>query len=411
MMNMRSQNMQMSKQFPEQPHQPLHPTHPMMGNLVVPPMMNKDMQHQPQPGRPVPGRPPSSVGGPQTQTQSLPNMGQGARSSVALQPPPTKNKKQPISTPSPAAIPSVSTPVANALTPTLTAASPSAAAKSPKVKANKQKPVTPKEPKRRLSKAVPMGNTTAESSQPSTSGSMSSNPGKRPREEEMTTTQGGLSSGESEVANEGSPPKRAKTEWEAQPTEAMLRKDEEIANIKTEEDVTIFFNQMQELIKAAGSQEDGQQMTTGISRTLDMFLKGYSPGADAMDGLAGGSGSVGELRELTPPPGPLNDTLDEFFDFSFGTVEDEDSKAATPDLVSSANPSPESNHDGDTAHHLLSSASTSTIEVKTEDASDILRLGIWKEIDGGEATYYQMPDSRWDGPMTTVDQPWAIFNS
>jgi len=173
---------------------------------------------------------------------------------------------------------------------------------------------------------------------------------------------------------------------------------------------------MTELIKRVAEEEGGQpsSITNGISETLDMFLKGYGPVPDAMDGFSGASmGAGGESSSSREPDAApaLGDPFDEFFDFSFGTVEDEDSK--TPDLVSSSstNPSPESNHDAESGHHLLTSASSSTIDIKTEDLSDPLRLGTWKEIDGGEAAYYQMTEWKFESPMTSIDQPWAIYNS
>ncbi|KAF9523549.1 hypothetical protein CPB83DRAFT_799200 [Crepidotus variabilis] len=418
---------QMHKEIARQPQQgqPLEQgPHPMVPHLP-PQVMKQEIQGQS--GRTfVPGRPPSSVGAhqppqpPQMQSHQMPqpNMGQPLRPPVSLQQPPKRKQPPPgapVSTPSPAAMNSAPTPVASASTPTAIASSPSAPTKSPKAKPPpKPKAIIPKQ--RRPSKVAtpnvpPATAGTPESAQPSAS-TPSSN-GKRQREEETTPTLGGLLGGDSsEVANEGSPPKRAKTEWEAQPSEAMLKKEEAIANIKTEEDATNFFDQIQELIKAAGSQEDGQHVTTGIAKTLDIFLKGYGPGADVLEGIASGSGTGGEPREPSPPP-PLADAFDEFFDFSFGTVEDEDSKAATPDLVSSSstNPSPESNHDAEAGHHLLSSTSSSAMDVKTEDISDPLRLGPWKEIDGGEGAYYQTVDWKWDSPMPTLEQPWAIFNS
>jgi hypothetical protein len=108
------------------------------------------------------------------------------------------------------------------------------------------------------------------------------------------------------------------------------------------------------------------------------------------------------------------DSFDEFFDFSFGTDDENNSKAPTPDLVSSSstNPSPESNHEVDVANHGLLSSSSSAMEIKTEEQPDHLRLGTWKEIDHGEATYYNpTTEWKWDSPMPSHDQPWAIFNS
>jgi hypothetical protein len=237
--------------------------------------------------------------------------------------------------------------------------------------------------------------------------------GKRPREEDSTPNSGGIGNngGESsEAANEGSPPKRVKTEWESQPSEAQRKQNEVVANNKTDEETAAIFDQITELIKR---EAEGQpsSITSGISETLDMLLKGYGPVPDALDGFSVGvGGESSSSREPDAAP-TLGDPFDEFFDFSFGTVEDEDSK--TPDLVSSSstNPSPESNHDAESGHHLLSSASSSTTDIKTEDSSDPLRLGTWKEIDGGEAAYFQTTEFKYDSPMTSYDQPWAIFNS
>jgi len=237
--------------------------------------------------------------------------------------------------------------------------------------------------------------------------------GKRPREEEMTpNNSGNVNPAESsEVAAEGSPPKKIKIEWETPPTEAQRKKQENITNFKTDEEATAIMDQMTELIKfAAGAEGEDQSvsLTTGISATLEMLLKGYPPIPDI--GGYGGTSVCGEpssSRELETVPGPLADAFDEFIDFSYVTAEDEDSK--TPDLISSSstNPSPESNHEAEAGHHLLTS---STLDIKQEDSSDLLRLGTWKEIDGGESAYYQTTEWKYDSPMTSLDQPWAIFN-
>jgi len=107
---------------------------------------------------------------------------------------------------------------------------------------------------------------------------------------------------------------------------------------------------------------------------------------------------------------PVVDEFVEFFDFSsFGAGDEDDagSKAETPDLISSSstNPSPESGSEVDAAHQALTS------DVKSEDFSDHLRLGVWKEVDGGESAYFHSGQWKWDSPMQSLDQPWAIFNS
>ena len=431
MRNQQLQNQQMmqQQQQQQQPHQQ-QPQQHMVNNLMVPPMMgNQDMSQQ---GRPQ--RPPSAVGLPQQhqqhphqppQQQPPPNLNQPPRPPVSLQPPPIKRKQQPsisgaASTPSPAPLPSASTPVPSAQTPTPAASSPPSNTKSPK---NKSKPKpTPTTKNRRFSKVVqptiPLSqsgpNSGAESSQHSAAAN-----GKRPRESDSATPNGGAHPDTTiDLTNEPSPPKKIKTEWESQPSEAQRAKSEAQSQVKTEEEGSAFLEQMTELIKLAAAEDQGTQesLTSDISETLDMILKNYGSVPDVGDGIGGMpmAGPSSGAREPTPPPAPPVDAFDEFFDFSFGTVEDEDSnsKAPTPDLISSSstNPSPESNHEAEAGHHLLTSTSSSTMDARTEETSDHLRLGAWKEIDGGEAAYYQTTEWKWDSPMPT-DQPWAIFNS
>jgi len=379
----------------------------MVNNLMAPPMMNGATEI-PQQARPH--RPSSAIGPSQQSAPQQPQPpSQPPRAPTSL---PIKRKQhQPsgsgaVSTPSPAP---ASTPVASTPTSTAAASSPPASTtKSPKSKAAaKPKPAPINAKQRRASKVAPP---VAPAPVPVelTQSSATAN-GKRPREEENSSGSGGATTGgaSQDVASEPSPPKRFKTEWEAQPSDALRKKTEPAANVKSDEDTSAFLEQMTELIKLGN---------TDISDTLEMILKGYGSVPDAIDGtgmpLAGPSNGN---REPTPPPMPVSDAFDEFFDFSFGTVEDEESisKAPTPDLISSSstNPSPESNHEAEAGHHMLTSTSSSTMEIKTEEMSDLLRLGTWKEIDGGEAAYYQTPEWKWDSPNLTLDQPWAIFNS
>ncbi|KAF8962698.1 hypothetical protein BDZ97DRAFT_1823569 [Flammula alnicola] len=382
----------------------------MVNNLMPPPnsmMANPDMQQQIRP--PISHQP--SNAGPSQQQQ---NLNASLRPPpVPLQPPPVKRGQKVaqgggvVSTPSPAPM-QVSTPAA---TPTAVASSPPASTKSPKTRAP-PKPKAPAPRTRRVSKAVPpvVPPAASEPAQPTASTSTVSV--KRQREDDSLFGDSmGTPSG-SGVANEPSPPKRAKTEWESPPSEELRKKEEAHENIKTEEDASHFFEQMTELIKMAAEGEGQESLTSDISETLDMILKGYGSVPNSTDGA--GNVSMGEsstAREPTPQPDSMMDSFDQFFDFSFGTVEDEDSKAPTPDLVSSSstNPSPESNHEADASHHTLPSASSST-DIKSEEPSDPLRLGPWKDIDGGEAAYYQTNEWKWDSPMPSLDQPWAIYN-
>ena len=174
----------------------------------------------------------------------------------------------------------------------------------------------------------------------------------------------------------------------------------EVSHLKTPQQSTEFLDQMTELLRNVSSSTEGQNGASPeqFGETLEMLLKSV-----------GGEGEPVTFNEYTsaPSPGagpPLS--FDDLFDFST-MVEEEDYKD-TPDLIrsSSTNPSPESNNsEGD-----QSLSSSVKLEPKTEDMSaDIMPTGLWKEIDGGEAAYFQSSDWKWDGSMSTVDQPWAIY--
>ncbi|KAF9466460.1 hypothetical protein BDZ94DRAFT_1233709 [Collybia nuda] len=332
------------------------------------------------------------------------------------QPPPQPSSSAPVSTPTPPPAYSPLTPAANPPTPNHGASSPQAP-KSPKGKAP---PKAKAPPKRKMSvKNTPAAapteqqpQTPASNSGPSNaSGSGSGNTIKRQRDEEPSISSTlGASPSSGSVANEPSPPKRIKTEWDGPPDEALQKKNEAAENIKTEEDTSVFLERMTELIKMAAGGEGQESLTSDISDTLDQILKGYSdtPGG-ILSGMGESSRMHGPSSSSPPPTIPIQDEVFEFIDFSsFGNVEDDDdgSKAPTPDLLSSSstNPSPESGSEADAAHHAL----LSSID-KTDDGPDPLRLGPWKEIDGGESAYYQSNEWKWDSPMST--QEWAIFPS
>ncbi|KAG6873246.1 hypothetical protein C0995_001266 [Termitomyces sp. Mi166 len=353
---------------------------------------------------PIQDRPPSSL---HQQPQSLAPSNRPPRPSPVAKKPSVSTPNAAVSTPTPPSY-SASTPVASASTPTHTASSPPAP-KSPKGKA----PVKPKNPpKRRPSvknrPSTPAPPATEQEPTPPASS-------KRPREDGAINgpeASPGVSG--SNVANEPSPPKRPKTEgeWGGPANEAVVtKKAEAVENMKTEEDASAFLEQMTEFIKMAG--EGQEALSSDISETLDQILKGYGSVPDGTDTLHGFSsfGSLGEPSSQASTSKPHPDEFVEFFDFSSFTAADEendtDSKAPTPEL-SSTGPSPDSGSEADAAQHVLLSMEP----VKTEELPDLLRLGPWKEIDGGESAYYHTADGwKWDSPMPTLEQPWAIFNS
>ncbi|KAJ7104308.1 hypothetical protein B0H15DRAFT_809422 [Mycena belliarum] len=357
---------------------PPHNQQPVPPPLNAPPIPQANLppQQQPQP----PNRPP-----------------------INLRPPPTKRvASAPSPTPPPVA--SASTPGNNAATPR-DMSSPQATPKSPKGKA-KPKPAPKRRPSIKNAAPPPPPPPVEPATAPSPAGS-----NKRAREEESSPPQhhGQPSNAPgSSVANEPSPPKRQKKEWEGPPNEAIKARAEQVENIKTEEDGAAFLEQMTELFKMAAGNDGQDSLTSDFSETLDTIFKGFGAptdeGASGMSSLGMGDGSA--PQDGAPP---VADEFVEFFDFSsFETISDAGSKAATPDLISSSstNPSPESNSEADAAHQALTSS-----DVKSEDFTDHLRLGVWKEVDGGESAYFHSGQWKWDSPMQSLDQPWAIFNS
>jgi len=226
---------------------------------------------------------------------------------------------------------------------------------------------------------------------------------KRPREDEA---------GPSRVANGASPPKKLKTEWDGPVSDELIKKEEDLVSIKTDEDAAQFMENMSNLLKAASN--DSQDSLSQVSQTLDLILKNFDGSNDLGDTSFG---DLGSLRPSSPSAGGVGSALDgfEFFDFSMGAMDDEGSKAATPDLVptTSTNPSPGSGSEADTnQHHTTATSDPLVVDPKVEDFSDLvdpLRLGAWGEIGGGESAYYQASDNwKWDSPMQTLEQPWAF---
>ncbi|KAI6024911.1 hypothetical protein BKA83DRAFT_643231 [Pisolithus microcarpus] len=299
-----------------------------------------------------------------------------------------------IKSPSP---PAASTPTTNAATPqTQTAGSPQTP-KSPKRKVG----IRPKDASRvRKPSTSAKGAATPEAASTPVAGV------KRPPQDETTTFLNQVSSdpGPSQAPS----PKKIRTEWEGEPSEALIE------NVKTEEDAIAFFDQMRELL-AITARADGS-VHTDIAASLSEILAGVS---QEPEDAAATAAAISAAREFGQPPttlsphqGPVIDAFGEFFDFSScTTLEDEesDSKAPTPELVpsSEANPSPESGSDADP---LTGSPGKTKIE-DSSDHIDLLRLGVLREIDGGEAAHYQSDHWKWEGTMQTPEQPWAMLTS
>jgi len=223
------------------------------------------------------------------------------------------------------------------------------------------------------------------------------------------------------AVSEASPPKKAKmSEWEGPPSDAL--KQRQSIEVNTEEQASAFLNNMQSLIEIAG--QDGQESLPDISSILEDILKGWGSVPELGEGSALSISSM-PLGD-TPPEAPASshpsaaDEFVEYFDFSsFGTLDEEEDTPSTPDLISSSstNPSPESGSEADAAHPHTTASVTDIARIadpKLDDfseATDPLRLGAFREIDGGESAYYQSENWKWDGSMPVLEQPWAIFTT
>ncbi|ESK82159.1 hypothetical protein Moror_14483 [Moniliophthora roreri MCA 2997] len=369
---------------------------------------------------PMPGvRPPINPGAnqhpspPQTQPSPLANP---LNRAVNLQPPPIKKISSKGSASSPKDV-STPTPPANAPTPNPPTPQNVGSPQTPKSPKTKPPAKPRQQPKQRRPSSVskPPTTPTTEPAQIPTS----TNGVKRPREDEEPSPSNAAGSASaavpgpspSGVANEPSPPKRLKTsstDWDGPINEELKKKTEVVDSIKTEEDASNFLETMMKTISGSDDGSGNSALPPEFAQTLDMIFKGVGTvpdeGAGDMSAILGS-----DINGRSTPPS-VKDEFVEYFDFSsFSAAEDDNgSKADTPDLVSSSstNPSPESVHDADPALHA-----TLLNDAKLEELSDPLRLGTLKEIDGGESAYYQSHEWKWDAPMTTLDQPWAIFNT
>jgi hypothetical protein len=116
---------------------------------------------------------------------------------------------------------------------------------------------------------------------------------------------------------------------------------------------------------------------------LGEILHTYPSAPDIDDAAMASSFHFGDL----PPTSPHslgNDVFGEFIDTS-----DQDH--------------PHSGHTG---------SSPQIPNVKTEDTTyELLRLGVWKEISGGDAMFHQTSGWKWEGHTHTPDQPWELIST
>lgn len=295
-----------------------------------------------------------------------------------------------------------------------------AAAASPQTPKSPKTKAAPKKTRRKTTKAAapsPAETSTAAAATPATPADVKVN-AKRAREEE------GPSAGEASTSAPS--PKRVKADPDgpSSDTQAQREKDAENAASGSDEDLIAFLENITQYTNTTNP--ESSQASVGSSELGDVLselLKAYPSTDVEASGEGSSSNALGGLElddshPPSPPSGQLHelDPFAEYFDLSsFDDVSV--SKAPTPDLVqtSSTNPSPESGSEADAAghltamHHVGNGASPHIAAVGLDDSDeDPLRLGIWKEIDGGEAAFYQASGWKWDAPMPTSEHPWAI---
>lgn len=201
---------------------------------------------------------------------------------------------------------------------------------------------------------------------------------------------------DNDVSNAPSP-KKAKADWEIDATETHAGHIAAAQKVKSDEDASQFFEQMQMLMQLPS--DDQGASTLGIFEPFDDILKGTGHSAPNYEG-------TGSTSQLLPTPAPANNSKDDFADFFDWTSWGADgSKPSTPELVqsTSTNPSPASTTGDSSQTHDPQAVSEVTL-----DPYDPLRLGPLKEIDGGEAAYHSSGQWLWEGSMPVLDQPWAI---
>lgn len=350
---------------------------------------------------------PNQVRAPPEPEQSTPPITAPPRQVPISQP--ANRRKQPTSlaaeqtatasTPTP---PPNSTPTAQAATPSLLATSPQTP-KSPKAKATpKQKSAA----RRKTSKAtapVPVESSSVAPPTPATpvSSGETQTGNKRAREEDA-------------ASNEAPPlapsPKRVRTEAEEQFSDVQQKRQEAAdAAIADPAKSESYLAQIDDLLRLAQSSGDGA-LQSHIGNLLESIVETAYP--DYVDST---TSTLDTLDTLIAPPSPSSAQLHECMDF----VDWSSCEVATPDLVqtSSTNPSPGSGSEVETLGHARAQGSSSpqlfNAKAPLDDLNepDPLHIGFWSEIDGGEAAYYQSTGWKWDGPMPTTEQPWAISTS
>jgi hypothetical protein len=190
-----------------------------------------------------------------------------------------------------------------------------------------------------------------------------------------------------------------KPDWEGPPNEEARMRDEQAEAVKTDEQARELFEHMAKFI------DENPESAEAASHALDEILRTYPAVPDIGDATAAPSFSFGDLPPTSTPHPIGQDIFGDFIDYS--AFDD----TPTPDLVagSSTNPSPESASDQDHPPTGRAGSSPQILNAKTDDAYELLRPHVWKEIGGGDTMFHQPQGWKWDGPIE--EQEWAISNS
>lgn len=394
-------------------------------STIPPPSQTPLTNNAPIPPSAPPPRPPTAQ--PEGPPLSVPHVPQNIQTNNRMptlaRPPSAQKPSAPIS--ESAHSPPVSTPGPSAPTSSHLHSSPSTL-KSPKAKAPPKKggrrpskaiapttPITPNPSSEMQAPSpaqagpsshptpVPSASTLAAPSPPGTDNkapSTSSHPTptdqshKRQREEEEVPTMP-----ISQPVREETPTKRARTEPGETLDTILAKRQEEMDNIKTTEDASQFYQNIMELLQLSNNSE----LPAGIQETLSTVVQSFVPGSELQDVTS----SLAETSRSVAAPTEDDVVFSSFVDFSSWDT----GKTNTPDLVpaSSTNPSPESGSDAE--HPVLAETihdPATVVDFPESDKgllgasfdlpADPLRLGSLGEIDGGESSYFNGFDFKWD---------------
>jgi hypothetical protein len=237
---------------------------------------------------------------------------------------------------------------------------------------------------------------------------------KRMREEEPATQA---------QAEEEPVTKRPKREdWDGPPSEELEKRQREMNSMESNQDVQNFLARATEEVLVSNVTVQGDDGSSGptddLSQTLHDLFKGM-PVFDGQESFPVGPADMLKPSDLSPKQ---DTTFDELFlldYFDFSNCEPDEPVASTskldpPDLVhgSSTNPSPESAAETPKGENAVIGGKGKDVALKTEDISNKpLALGVWSEINGGEAAYFEHQSFKFEAEIPAPEAQWAISSA